>query len=303
MRLDIKNQPLDFDIYLSQVIEVPRTPTLEVPPYNFKLELDALELVDRIIAREHLNEQRKEQNDSVAISNQHLPIQTSGGCNPTELIEQVNPPYYNDILSVPVTVASPSPLSCAINSQASSKAKVQQESSQIEPSAHEHRTIEEFVPLKPLIPPPTCPVEESLAPSKCFTNPEQEPSTSAAVLMNNSQTTQTVKSVDTDQLVIGTAEKKRSPISELDVNTLTDCDQNKSYKDSCFIDTSQLSQNEIRKPDKETDKDKVVNRINPREFEELHYNPFDHLELQTIDELRELNLVFQASFADQASKQ
>jgi len=38
-RLDIKNQPLEFDINLSQVMEVPRTPTLEVPPYNFKLEM------------------------------------------------------------------------------------------------------------------------------------------------------------------------------------------------------------------------------------------------------------------------
>jgi len=56
--------------------------------------------VDRIIACEHLNEQRKQPNDLVAVHDQHPPIQTSGGYNPAELIEQVNPPYYKDILTM-----------------------------------------------------------------------------------------------------------------------------------------------------------------------------------------------------------
>lgn len=43
------------------------------------------------------------------------------------------------------------------------------------------------------------------------------------------------------------------------------------------------------------------NLINLGDFEDTHYNPFDHLELQTIDELRELDLVFQASYANQAN--
>lgn len=41
----------------------------------------------------------------------------------------------------------------------------------------------------------------------------------------------------------------------------------------------------------------ILNQVNLREFEDLHYNPFDHIELQTIDERRELDLVFRASYA------
>lgn len=42
----------------------------------------------------------------------------------------------------------------------------------------------------------------------------------------------------------------------------------------------------------------TTNRVNPKEFEDLHFNPFDHLELQTIDERKELDLVFRASYAN-----
>lgn len=45
-----------------------------------------------------------------------------------------------------------------------------------------------------------------------------------------------------------------------------------------------------------------ANNINPSDFEDIHYDPFDHFELQTIDERRELDLVFRASYADQALK-
>lgn len=41
-----------------------------------------------------------------------------------------------------------------------------------------------------------------------------------------------------------------------------------------------------------------INQINPEDFEDIHYNPFDQIELQTIDELKELDLVFQASYAN-----
>lgn len=47
------------------------------------------------------------------------------------------------------------------------------------------------------------------------------------------------------------------------------------------------------RPDEENSK---LNQINPKDFEDIHYNPFDQLELQTIDELRELDLVFQAVY-------
>lgn len=53
---------------------------------------------------------------------------------------------------------------------------------------------------------------------------------------------------------------------------------------------------------KEEEKSKM-NKVNPRDFEDMHYNPFDHLELQTIDELRELDLVFQASYANPSGNQ
>lgn len=50
MRLDIRYQPLDFEIYLSQAIEVPRT-SLQEPPYDFHLESEALQIVDQILER------------------------------------------------------------------------------------------------------------------------------------------------------------------------------------------------------------------------------------------------------------
>lgn len=42
----------------------------------------------------------------------------------------------------------------------------------------------------------------------------------------------------------------------------------------------------------------ITNLVNPCDFEDSSFNPFDHVELQTIDELRELDLVFQASYAN-----
>lgn len=46
-----------------------------------------------------------------------------------------------------------------------------------------------------------------------------------------------------------------------------------------------------------------TNRVNPREFEDNDYNPFDQVELQTIDDMRELDLVFKASYANKSEKE
>lgn len=64
---------------------------------------------------------------------------------------------------------------------------------------------------------------------------------------------------------------------------------------------SNLTSSNINDNLKTSKEDEVgkTNKVNPRDFEDMHYNPFDHLELQTIDELRELDLVFQASYANQ----
>ena len=64
----------------------------------------------------------------------------------------------------------------------------------------------------------------------------------------------------------------------------------------CTVDSTTSGISSQQNDDRPT-----VNQINPRDFEEMGYNPFDHLELQTIDELRELDLVFQASYANQAN--
>lgn len=168
MKLDIKYQPLNFDIYLEEIIDVPRT-SLDEPPYSFKLENDALEKVEDIIARA--------QEKSLTVN------------NPDDQ---------------PGTVGN----SCKLKGS-------------------DDATKKNAVELSEGAIPPTCPIETPLTPIKGTLIPY----------------------------------KPQSDVSE-----------------------------------KASDQP-ALNRVNPKEFETLHYNPFDHLELQTIDERRELDLVFQASYA------
>lgn len=164
MRLDIRHQPLNFDIYLSQDIDLPRT-SLDEPPYNFQLEVEALERVDMMLVR---TRQEHESNEGPHILKEQIPSTSNDDSSNLSNIQQI--PHQDP-------------------------------------------------------PPPSCPTEALLTPIKstyALISPAEKPATNGSTL----------------------------------------------------------------------------NRINPQDFEDMHYNPFDHLELQTIDELRELDLVFQASYAN-----
>lgn len=294
MWLGINHQPLNFDIYLSQVIDVPRTQSLEVPPYDFKLELEALERVDRLIERGRLDEEQKQAVRNKRNSEQQI----INNRNLQELLEQDNPPYYNNTISVPVTVGSTIHLTSATdNSQMQEEEETiqkqqQQESSVLNP------TVVGF-PIYSLeagssstntasLPPPTCPTEIVSTQSKCYF---EQPSSST---MHDNLS----PAADSNDINKMTATE--ATLTTATTASTTNCDSAKSSDrqiGTCGTKSSQSSDNSSNKQEPK------VNYINPREFEELHYDPFDHLELQTIDELRELNLVFQASFANQASKQ
>lgn len=172
MRLDIRYQPLNFDIYLSQVIEVPST-CLQEPPYDFRLESEALQIVDRIIER----------------------TQTENG-------------------------------TLRYQEQASKKLAIYS-TDEYRDDTTNNKTIPKEIGT---LPPPSCPTEIPLTPIKSSFSPVSSGN-------DNSQATNST----------------------------------------------------------------VGSLINLGDFEDTHYNPFDQLELQTIDELRELDLVFQASYANQAN--
>lgn len=177
MRLDINHQPLNFDIYLSQVIEIPKT-SLDEPPYNFQVEIDALDRVENII-------ERNQQRSKAELSDQPV--------DPTIQSKQQN---------------------C--------------EQSQSLSIIDEHLERRNIVDRVEGAIPPTCPIETPLTPIKGTLIPDKP------------------------------------------------CCTN--------------SENVLDRP--------VLHQVNPKEFEDTHYNPFDHIELQTIDERRELDLVFRASYAD-----
>lgn len=191
MRLSIKYQPLNFDIYLSQVIDIPRT-SIEEPPYNFQLELGAIERVEQIIKRTKVNEIAKTDEQ------QHDLLEQRQTSTSTTQNEKCN-------------------------------------SHKSESSSGQNAAIAFPFNNTAIIPSPSCPIETPLTPIKCT------------------------------------------------VDSTTNNTDNKTN-----------SNQQLDRPQ--------VNQVNPKEFEEIHYNPFDHLELQTIDELRELDLVFQASYANQAAK-
>lgn len=234
MRLDVKYQPLNFDIYLSQVIDVPKT-SLDEAPYDFTQEQKALRIVDSMLGR----------------ATAELEDAANGGRhNPKDLLDE-------DPMLMPTTINQGSDQQC--NSQSTSNSSSTLTSKQpLQPQALQDQirpvstlsttsTITNsigtnaFPSSSIFLPPPSCPIETPLTPIKCLIEPTSENSMASSVGNKSNQET-------------GSREQ-------------------------------------------------TVNQINPLEFEEMHYNPFDHLELQTIDERRELDLVFQASYADQASKQ
>lgn len=101
MILDIRYQPLDFDIYFSQVIEVPRT-SLQEQPYDFRSENEALEKVDQIIERT-----QRENEDFKSILNAKSKIQIPS--EPTSDSSNISDTDANNQNLVnPVIVAPPS---------------------------------------------------------------------------------------------------------------------------------------------------------------------------------------------------
>lgn len=222
MRLDIRYQPLDFEIYLSQVIDIPRT-SIEEPPYNFQLELEALDRVDQII-------ERTKPKDIVAPPEQVDLTQES-----SSLLEQETNSNINSTEPTITTIANEK-----CNSQQQIAKESSPTSSQLAPAGpNTNGSSSSAFPFsnKAIIHSQSCPIETPLTPIKC-----------------------TVES-------------------------------NKTTNNS-----NENNENSNRPADRQP-----VNQINVRDFEDSHYNPFDHLELQTIDERRELELVFQPSYADQAN--
>lgn len=237
MRLDINHQPLNFDIYMEQVIEIPKT-SIDEPPYDFSLELEALKRVDQIIDRTLNETKRAVINHSDQEQDDH---HMSPGQSP--LLRFTT----STTLAPDTTPATVTQLQEQCNSQSISSGTTHPDSNNFK-----------IVPTTQaaMAPPPSCPMEVPLTPIKCFIEPmSTTDSTLSSTTMAQAPPTQT--------------------------NMATNCNS---------------------KQESNSDRS-TVNQINPRDFEEMHYNPFDHLELQTIDELKELDLVFQASYANRASKQ
>lgn len=91
MRLDVRHQPLNFDIYLSQVIEVPIT-SLQEHPYDFRLENEALCTVDQIIER-----------------NQE-PSEPANDCNGHNECNAISPNLVNNVFVDPPSCPTETPL-------------------------------------------------------------------------------------------------------------------------------------------------------------------------------------------------
>lgn len=226
MRLDIQHQPLNFDIYLEQVIDIPKT-SIDQPPYDFHLEHEALKRVDEIIER--------------TLSGTKLAV---SDCDPHDnpLTGPDHSPLLKFTTNTPATVTQ---LGEQYNSQPETSRRVSHTNAD---TSRVPKT------LAAITPPPSCPMEVPLTPIKCFI----EPTTSSCPI---------------------TTTESQSAIAA-------------SVRDSNCNSNQEINSGGA-----------TMNQINPLEFEEMHYNPFDHLELQTIDERKELDLVFQASYANRASKQ
>lgn len=109
MRLDIRYQPLNFDIYLSQVIEVPRT-SLQEQPYDFHSENEALERVDQIIER--TQRENKDLNlilDTNSTKSQ-IPSEPTSDCNNISDTDAINQNLVNNVLVAPPSCPTETPL-------------------------------------------------------------------------------------------------------------------------------------------------------------------------------------------------
>lgn len=252
MRLDIKYQPLDFEVYLSQVIDIPRVSSLEQPPYTFQLEKEALEKVDQILERTKREAQELE--DRIKSRGQQEQVAAAFGTIAQSTIDNA----INRIdIETSDTIDTTQALKQATNYETLDDPPPSQQQIPLGPPPHLQQmptvalppTTDITIPLvptnsttkTPLLPVPSCPTETPLTPIK----------------------------------------------SDLATNDTTN--------------NTDLQQNQQQQQSQETVGTNNLNRVNPIDFEEINYNPFDHLELQTIDELRELNLVFQASYANQAN--
>lgn len=108
MILDIRYQPLNFDIYFSQVIEVPRT-SLQEQPYDFKSENEALEKVDQIIERtQRENEDFKSILD--AESKSQIPSEPTSDSSNISDTDAINQNLVNTVLVAPPSCPTETPL-------------------------------------------------------------------------------------------------------------------------------------------------------------------------------------------------
>lgn len=118
-----------------------------------------------------------------------------------------------------------------------------------------------------------------------------------------------LKTVDTllERIHNGTQKKKVFELKEPFTSTSVPLTPSTISAPSCPTETLltpiKSSPTEIHSTPSTQSNGQTANQVNPRDFEDIHYNPFDHLELQTIDELRELDLVFQASYAAEKPKE
>lgn len=230
MKLDVKHQPLNFDIYINHNVIIPRT-SLEDEPYTFHTELDAIEQVNRILQR------------TVSEGNH---VNKNSQSVPQDLDSDVN----NKNLNVNGAFVLPETLSLSMD------------------------TID-----KQVQPPPVPPHRTDIC-SSIYTQPPPP------IPLHTNSISMTMPSCPTEIPLM--------PIKMTTTN-ITVCnrsDQN-SIQDS-------LNKSENVGNQQSTI---AVNHVNPRDFEDTHYNPFDHLQLQTIDERRELGLVFQALHAESSSEE
>lgn len=108
MRLDIRYQPLNFDIYLSQVIEVPRT-SLQEQPYDFHSENEALERVDQIIER--TQRENKDLNSILDTdSKSQIPSEPTSDFNNISDTDAINQNLVNTVLVAPPSCPTETPL-------------------------------------------------------------------------------------------------------------------------------------------------------------------------------------------------
>lgn len=248
MKLDVNHQPLNFDIYLNHRIVIPRT-CIDERPYDFQIELDALEKVNNILER----------SVSSSVINDSKPSPTT---NKTDAII-TNEPEINGSTLMNHILETEAP---TIDTPTDPT---------IPPPIPPHRTLCNDLSLKHTTPAPMNP-----------TLPETPQSISVSLVTVQPTCPREMPLMPTKNLITAT-------------KTMNDGIDTTEYSNNSNSITQQRANksDNIQYPNQATQ----VNQINLRDFEDIHYNPFDHLELQTIDERRELGLVFQAQYAKSSS--